>query len=88
MQLPPLETPLYNHPLPVIEFWLTEIGCVQNSNDVCSWLLKMPNWQAQLLMDVEEIHVHYTGYHSEDVRRAFPYSLSRGDVESAILAGP
>jgi hypothetical protein len=72
----------------MIEFWLTELGCVQNPNDVCLWQLKMSHWFAELRMDVEEIHVHYTDSSSGDVRRSFPYSLSRGDVESAILAGP
>jgi hypothetical protein len=38
-------------------------------------------------MDIEDIRVRYI-MGGRDIQRAFPYSLSRQDVEDAIFAGP
>lgn len=85
MNLPPSNTPLYNHPLPTIEAWLREKGCIQDEQDPTRWSVVYDNWRAEILMDIEEIRVRYGGASSA---RAFPYSLSRRDVEDAIFTGP
>ncbi len=86
----PSETPLYNHPLPEIEQWLANLGCKQDRENLHCWEVKRPSWQAQLCLDVEELTVHYfpTEEAEQDITRSFKYSLSRGDIESAVFSGP
>ena len=90
MPLPTADTPLYNHPLPDIEQWLTQMGCEQDSEQLHCWRVDQRNWQAELYLEVEELIVTYrrTGDSGRDIQRAFKYSLSRQDVEDAIFAGP
>jgi hypothetical protein len=90
MALPSAETPLYNHPLPVIEQWLLEHGCQQDRQDLHCWYLQRPDWKAELWLDVDQLTVRYFDAGSSDrpVQRSFKYSLSRQDIEDAILAGP
>ncbi|MDS3859771.1 DUF3143 domain-containing protein [Thermosynechococcaceae cyanobacterium BACA0444] len=87
MNLPAPDTPLYNHPLPLIEAWLREHGCVQHREQLHCWQLKTPQWQAWISLDIEELTVLYEAP-GHQVKRAFKYSLSREDVESAVFAGP
>jgi Protein of unknown function (DUF3143) len=82
------DTPLYNHPLPEIEEWLLSIGCVQNTDLPHCWQVSRDQWQAQLCLEIEEIAISYSSGDRSDVNRVFKYSLSRRDVEDAILAGP
>jgi hypothetical protein len=88
--LPSAETPLYNHPLPLIEQWLQERGCQQDREDLHLWLVQQPAWEAEILLDIEELTVRYLGAGAEgqDIQRAFKYSLSRQDIEDAIFSGP
>ncbi len=90
MTRPSPDTPLYNHPLPEIEAWLQEQGCEQHPKQLHRWHLKRPGWEAELAMDIEEIRVRYLGAapDGQDILRAFPYSLSRQDIEDAIFTGP
>jgi Protein of unknown function (DUF3143) len=83
-------TPLYNHPLPEIESWLRGLGCKQDRNDLNKWYVEKHNWKAEISLELEEITVRYlhTGEGSKDIFRAFKYSLSREDIESAVFAGP
>ncbi|MCS6959650.1 MAG: DUF3143 domain-containing protein [Pseudanabaenaceae cyanobacterium SKYGB_i_bin29] len=85
MKLPPPDTPLYNHPLPTIEAWLRSKGCVQDEEDPTRWSVVYEGWSAEIMMDIEEIRVRYN---RSGAMRAFPYSLSRRDVEDAIFTGP
>lgn len=87
MNLPAPDTPLYNHPLPLIEAWLREHGCVQHQEHLHCWQFKTSQWQAWISLDVEELTVLYEAP-GHQVKRAFKYSLSREDVESAVFAGP
>lgn len=89
MPFPAADTPLYNHTLPAIENWLISLGCQQNPDDVHCWQITKPDWSAEIYLDTEELVVHYqkTGEKAK-VTRSFKYSLSRADVESALLAGP
>ncbi len=87
MNLPQADTALYNHPLPAIEHWLASQGCRQDDQNPSIWYITRPEWSAELFMDVEDIRVRYI-MGGKDLHRAFPYSLSRRDVEEAIFAGP
>jgi Protein of unknown function (DUF3143) len=90
------ETPLYNHPLPEIEEWLLSIGCVQDADQPHCWQVTKGQWRARLCLEIEEIAISYFSTdvpdaklrERSDVNRVFKYSLSRRDVEDAILAGP
>jgi hypothetical protein len=88
--IPSADTPLYNHPLPVIEQWLSELGCEQDSNNLHYWTVQRPNWKAQIYLEVEELIVCYlkAGADGSDIKRAFKYSLSRQDIEDAVFSGP
>lgn len=88
--LPSADTPLYNHPLPLIEAWLTEQGCQRDNKDLHHWTIEKDGWQAELELDVEQITVRYlnAAANGQDVARSFKYSLSRKDVQEAVFAGP
>lgn len=90
MILPAPETPLYNHPLPKIENWLQLQGCKQDQDKPHFWYVRRPSWEAEISMEAEEIRVRYINAiaGNKDVYRAFPYSLSRKDIEDAIFTGP
>ncbi len=90
MNLPPVNTPLYNHPLPQIEAWLVDQGCERSDHDVHAWRLNRSDWQAEIELDSDQVVVRYLGASAEgqDISRSFKYSLSRQDVQNAILAGP
>ena len=84
----PANTPLYGHPLPEIETWLSEQGCDRDSTDLSLWTLKKENWSAKLFLDVDSIVVTYTKSDQSTVQRSFKYSLSRSDLEKVIFDGP
>lgn len=88
MSLPSGDTPLYNHPLPQIEEWLTQQGCEQDSSDLHCWSIERPTWQAELMLDVDQLVVRYLNVEGRDVMRSFKYSLSRDDIEEAVFSGP
>jgi hypothetical protein len=86
-ELPAGHTPLYNHPLPLLELWLRQLGAVQQRANPCVWDLHRPEWSARIELAVEELSV---AWHADGQTRlrSFPYGLSRADAEAAILAGP
>ena len=88
--LPSPDTPLYNHPLPGIEAWLTQNGCSQDSELPHVWHLERAEWSAELRLDIEEVAVIYKPIQSSSnpIKRSFKYSLSRKDLENAIFIGP
>lgn len=90
MTFPTAETPLYNHPLPIIEQWLSDLGCQQDSQQLHFWTVERPTWKAELSLDIEELTVRYldAAEDGNDLVRSFKYSLSRHDVESAVFGGP
>jgi hypothetical protein len=88
MSLLPADTPLYNHPLPQIEDWLSSLGCEQDNEELHCWYLAKSEWKAQVYLDIEELIVEYFLGGEDSIARTFKYSLSRVDVENAILAGP
>lgn len=90
MTLPSPDTPLYNHPLPAIEQWLEVQGCQQSPHDLHCWIVKKRGWQAEIILDVDQLVVSYVGagQQGQDIKRAFKYSLSRQDIEDAVFSGP
>ncbi|MCT7950726.1 DUF3143 domain-containing protein [Ancylothrix sp. C2] len=90
MTTPPAETPLYNHPLPEIEKWLSNLGCQQDRTELHCWRVERPLWQAEIILDIDQLTVRYikAGADGSDIVRAFKYSLSRRDVEQAVFSGP
>lgn len=86
--MPPASTPLYSHPLPEIEAWLTEQGGERDSENISLWTFAKSNWSAKLLLDVDSIVVSYTRADGSEVQRSFKYSLSRSDLEEVIFSGP
>ena len=91
--LPSPQAALYLHPLPALERWLRELGAVQRGVNSCHWDLVLPQWSAEIELQVEELCVRWISAESPDaaaasVERHFPYGLSRADVEAAIMAGP
>lgn len=88
--LPKPDVPLYNHPLPDIERWLQEQGCVQDVEQLHVWRLEQSQWQAELSLDTEALTVLYQSGQEgqQSVRRSFQYSLSRQDIQDAVFAGP
>ncbi|MEG3987149.1 DUF3143 domain-containing protein [Microcoleus sp. Pol7_A1] len=90
MTLPSADTPLYNHPLPEIEQWLISRGCQQDRQELHSWQIDRPTWKAELSLDIDQLTIRYinAGADGQDIQRAFKYSLSRQDIESAVFSGP
>jgi Protein of unknown function (DUF3143) len=90
MKIPTADTPLYNHPLPAIEEWLVKLGCQKNPEDIHCWIVEKSTWKAEICLDIEEVTVCYfqAANDGSDINRAFKYSLSRQDIESAVFSGP
>jgi Protein of unknown function (DUF3143) len=98
--LPAEDTPLYNHPLPEIEQWLSSMGCEQDDSELHCWRITRPDWRAELCLDIEELTVRYHSTNPTDratstdpsgdrgIYRTFKYSLSRQDIQNAVFAGP
>ena len=83
-------SPLYSFPLPEIENWLKQMGCQQNAQELNFWYIKKDEWEAEIVLEIEDLCVNYlnAGQDSSDIKRAFPYSLSRQDIEDAVFSGP
>ena len=90
MELPQADTPLYNHTLPLIEYWLTTQGCKQDKENLHCWYVEKSDWKAEICLETEELTVRYLLEEepNREINRAFKYSLSRDDVESAVFSGP
>lgn len=90
MTLPPADTPLYSHPLPDIEAWLSSQGCQQDSTNLHCWTFKGSDWAAELELEVDSLTVRYlgAGEGGQDIVRSFKYSLSRRDLDEVIFTGP
>ena len=88
MALPPAQTPLYNHTLPALEQWLKSLGGHQDPQALHCWSLQYATWKAQISLDIEEFVITYETLEQPPITRSFKYSLSREDIEAAVLAGP
>ncbi len=90
--LPPPKTPLNQHSLGSLEFWLISLGAEKSIENPCLWNWITPNWSAQIHLKQNEIMVVWTGNHNKEEQKhsqfSFPYGLSRQDVEAALQHGP
>ncbi|KAI4363667.1 hypothetical protein MLD38_019856 [Melastoma candidum] len=91
-KLPEKNRPLYAHSLFCIEAWLKSLGFRQSKEDRAVWHIELPEWHAQLSLDIADLYIRYLksgpGNLKKDVERRFSYALSREDIENAILGGP
>lgn len=83
--MPPASTPLFKHPLPMLELWLSEQGCQRDTDDQSRWFCDRPEWKAELSLEETTIDVRYTYTDGNTKRLSFPYSLSRQDLDDAIF---
>ncbi|CAA3007558.1 Hypothetical predicted protein [Olea europaea subsp. europaea] len=87
---PEKKKPLYSHSLPCIEAWLTSLGFYQSREDRAAWLGEKSDCHGQLSLDITDLYIRYLksgpGKLVKDVERS--YSLSREDIENAILGKP
>lgn len=90
MNLPPANTPLYSHPLPDIEAWLSSQGCQQDPTNLHCWTYRNSDWAAELELEIDALTVRYlgAGEGGQDIVRSFKYSLSRRDLDEVIFTGP
>jgi hypothetical protein len=85
MGLPSPDTPLYNHPLHVLESWLADHECERDETEKHCWHLERPSWRATLCLEETVIRVDYEYPPDQSRTLSFPYALSRKDVEQAIF---
>ncbi len=84
--LPPANTPLNQHSLGAIEFWLVSLGA-QKSKNPCLWKWIVPPWSAEISMKQDELMVVWVEGEATS-QFNFSYSLSRQDIEAALKHGP
>ena len=85
--LPPAKTPLNQHSLIALESWLCGLGAIRTSENPSLWDWQSFNWNAQIILDREELCVVWENG-ATNSKRCFSYALSRNDVEAAIREGP
>ena len=85
--LPPSSTPLNQHSLGDLEFWLVSLGAEKNNSNPCLWRWVMPQWSAEIMIEQDELMVVW-GQGETKSQFCFPYGLPRKDVEAALKHGP
>ena len=85
--LPPSKTPLNQHSLAALEFWLRQLGATQSKDDPCLWKWNMNQCLAEISINQEELKIVWD-QENHNKQFTFPYGLSRQDVESALMQGP
>ncbi len=85
--LPPAKTPLNQHSLQAIEFWLLSLGATKCIDNPCVWEWTLLQWSAEIIIKQDELIVIWM---DKDLKSqfAFPYGLPREDVEAALKHGP
>ncbi len=86
-QLPPSDTPLNQHSLMAIEFWLDQLGAKKSNSDPCRWEWVLPDWSACIDVEQDELRITWDKG-GEQSQCSFPYGLSRKDVEVTMTEGP
>ena len=85
MNLP--KKPINQDSLQSLELWLTDLGAVKDIKNVSKWYLILPNWNATICFEQEDLSVIWESERHE-TKRLFSYCINREDVENAILQGP
>ncbi|KGG13502.1 MULTISPECIES: DUF3143 domain-containing protein [Prochlorococcus] len=87
LSLPPAKTPLNQHSLGALEFWLSELGATKSEEDPCIWFWVFAQWSAEIEVGQDELRVIWIKGEQKS-QFGFPYGLSRQDVEDALKQGP
>ena len=80
-------TPINQHSLQSLEFWLRDLGAYKDMNDPSKWHLLLENWNATIIFEQEDLRVIWESK-GEETKRLFSYCINREDIENAILQGP
>tara|TARA_Y100001970_G_scaffold160219_1_gene195990 strand:+ start:1406 stop:1663 length:258 start_codon:yes stop_codon:yes gene_type:complete len=80
-------TPINQHSLQSLEFWLEGLGARRDINNPSKWCLMISNWNATIVFEQEDLSVVWESK-GEQTKRLFSYCINREDVENAILQGP
>ncbi len=86
-QLPSSTTPLNQHSLLAIEFWLHSLGANKNEMNPCLWTWVRNECSAEIEIMQDELKVTWFS-REKGSQFSFPYGLSRQDVEAALKQGP
>ncbi len=87
LAFPPSSTPLNQHSLVALEFWLSQLGATKSNEDPCLWIWTKPEWSAQIEVGQDELRVTWLEGPQENIF-SFPYGLPRQDIEDALKQGP
>ena len=85
--LPIAQTPLNQHSIRSIEFWLNHLGAELSEKDPCLWILKKGEWIAEIKIGQKELSVVWDAS-GRKKKCSFSYGLSREDIETALMQGP
>tara|TARA_B100000700_G_scaffold330676_1_gene458243 strand:+ start:4901 stop:5173 length:273 start_codon:yes stop_codon:yes gene_type:complete len=85
--LPSDSLPLDQHSLSQIERWLTNLGAVKSDSEQSLWRFKNINWSAKIQLNKHKISITWEKDGMGNMIE-LPYTLSRFDIQSAILDGP
>ena len=85
--LPSSNTPLDQHSLTAIEYWLKGIGAIRCEDDPCAWEWEVSNYSAKIFLCQDELRVNWIKQNKTS-QFSFPYGLPRLDIEAALLQGP
>ncbi len=80
-------TPINQHSLQSLELWLESLGATKDMKNPSKWHLLLPNWNATIMFEQEDLSVVWES-ECEETKRLFSYCINREDVENAILQGP
>ena len=85
--LPLSQTPLNQHSLAALEYWLNELGAKKSQKDPCIWSWLMPKWSAEITLEQDELKIVWE-QKGKLSQCSFSYGLTREDVQIAITEGP
>ena len=85
--LPPSQTPLNQHSLRALEYWLKSLGAEKSNHNPCLWTWIMPQWSAEIIIKQDELRVIWDKGETQS-QFGFPYGLPRQDIEAALKHGP
>ena len=85
--LPPEKTQFNRDSLLAFENWLRQLCAERSKTDACSWEWMMPQWSAEIQLEVDELRVTWNK-DGQLNQCSFPYGLSRKDVQIVISEGP
>ena len=83
----PSDTPINQHSLQALEFWLKDLGATKDIENPSRWHLLLSNWNATITFEQEDLSVVWESK-GKFKKRLFSYCINREDIENAILQGP